>query len=194
MGVKAPLGKRLAAQEDSLPVTSCPCSSVFRAFDRDFQSSFLHGAALGGPDKSKKKRGLAQHSLSLVAGALLLLWIAGYLWLDPKSHLAAFCGNAIADWSGSLVIILGTKFLLEKGSKESRPVKARIGNPFVEFLREHSLLLFVAITGLGWALLFLRMNSESKWGQVVGNVVSEWVQMAGLVFLTKGLVEVGSKE
>ena len=38
------------------------------------------------------------------------------------------------------------------------------------------------------------MDSEGKWGQVVGNIVSEWVQMAGLVFLTKRLVEIGSKE
>ena len=146
--------------------------------------------------KSKRTKGrLARHSLSLVAGALLLIWLAGYLWLDPKSHLSAFCGNAIADWSGSLVIIVGTKFLLEKGSKESRPVKERrAGNTFFEFLREHSLLFFIAITGLGWALLFWTMKPESKWGQVVGNIVSEWVQMAGLVFLTKRLVEVGSKE
>jgi hypothetical protein len=38
------------------------------------------------------------------------------------------------------------------------------------------------------------MDPESKWGQVVGNLVSEWTQMAGLVFLTKKLMEVGSKE
>ena len=30
--------------------------------------------------------------------------------------------------------------------------------------------------------------------QVVGNVLSEWLQMAGLVFLTKELAESGSKE
>jgi hypothetical protein len=38
------------------------------------------------------------------------------------------------------------------------------------------------------------MNSQSKWGQVVGNIVSEWLQMGGLVFLTKRLIERGSKE
>lgn len=59
--------------------------------------------------------------------------------------------------------------------------------------REHSLLLFIGITGIGWTWLFLRMSPDSKWGQVVGNLVSEWGQMAGLVFLTKRLVEVGSK-
>jgi hypothetical protein len=38
------------------------------------------------------------------------------------------------------------------------------------------------------------MNPQDKWGQVVGNIVSEWLQMAGLVYLTKGLIERGSKE
>ncbi len=144
--------------------------------------------------KKDKRSWFVRHSLTIVAAALLLLWLAGYLWLDPKSHLASFCGNAIADWSGSLVIILGTKFLFEVGSAESKPVRGRERNRWLEFLREHSLLLFIGVTGIGWAVLFLRMNPESKWGQVVGNIVSEWVQMAGLVFLTKELVETGSKE
>jgi hypothetical protein len=135
-----------------------------------------------------------RHSLTIVAAGLLLLWIAGYLWFDPKSRLAAFCGNAIADWSGSLVIILGTKFFYEVGSKESRPVRGQSPNKTWEFLREHSLLIFIGLTGIGWAVLFWRMNPESKWGQVVGNLLSEWGQMAGLVFLTKRLVEIGSKE
>ena len=136
----------------------------------------------------------ARHSLTIVALVLLLLWFAGYVWLDPKSHLGAFCGNAIADWSGSVVIILGTKFFYEIGSAESKPVRGRVQNPVLEFLREHSLLIFIGITGVGWALLYLRMSPDSKWGQVVGNIVSEWLQMAGLVFLTKRLVEIGSKE
>jgi succinate dehydrogenase hydrophobic anchor subunit len=135
-----------------------------------------------------------RHSLTIVALVLLVLWIAGYVWLDPQSHLGAFCGNAIADWSGSLVIILGTKFLYEIGSAESKKVRGRLDNPLLEFLREHSLLLFIIVTGIGWAILFLRMNPESRWGAVVGNVASEWVQMGGLVFLTKRLVEIGSKE
>lgn len=124
----------------------------------------------------------------------MLLWFAGYLYLKPGTHLHAFCGNAIADWSGSLVIILGTKFFYEIGSAESRQPRGRNRNPVFELLREHSLLIFIGITGIGWALLFFRMSPESEWGQVVGNIVSEWVQMAGLVFLTKRLVEIGSKE
>lgn len=135
-----------------------------------------------------------RHSLTIVAVVLLLLWISGYVWLKPKSRLAAFCGNAIADWSGSLVIILGTKFFYEVGSKESRRFHPHGANKWWNFLLEHSLLLFIGVTGIGWAVLFWRMNPEGKWGQVVGNLLSEWGQMAGLVFLTKKLMEVGSKE
>ena len=43
-------------------------------------------------------------------------------------------------------------------------------------------------------LLYLRMDSEGKWGQVVGNIVSEWTQLLGLVLLTKRLIEEKSKE
>ncbi|HTI99769.1 MAG TPA: hypothetical protein VL527_12880 [Dongiaceae bacterium] len=145
--------------------------------------------------KSHKRRGfLHQHSLTIVAVGLLALWIGLYCVSDPATHLGSFFGNAIADWSGSVVIILGTKYLLEAQSAESRPVKGHLKNPVLNFLRRHSLLEFIGITGIGWAMLFWRMSPQGKWGQVVGNIVSEWVQMAGLVFLTKRLIEKGSKE
>jgi hypothetical protein len=145
--------------------------------------------------RKSKSSWLARHSLSLVAGTLLIVWFVGYVYLDPQSRLSAFCGNAIADWSGSLVIIIGTKFLYEIGSRESRPLQGRSKNALVELLREHSLLIFLFVTGIGWTVLYMGMKDpEGKWGQVVGNIISEWVQMAGLVFLTKRLVEIGSKE
>jgi hypothetical protein len=137
---------------------------------------------------------LRRHSLSLVAITLLIVWLVGYQMLDPKTHLGSFFGNAIADWSGSVVIILGTKFLYEVGSAESRAVKGQERFRWLDYLHRHSLLIFLIVTGIGWAILFLRMSPESKWGQVVGNIVSEWVQMGGLVFLTKRLIEIGSKE
>jgi hypothetical protein len=144
--------------------------------------------------KGTRSHFLKRHSLSLVAIGLLLFWIIGYRMLDPKTHLGSFFGNAIADWSGSVVIILGTKFLYEVGSPESRRVTGKEPFRWLDFLHRHSLLLFLIVTGIGWTVLFIRMDSESKWGQVVGNIVSEWVQMAGLVFLTKRLIEIGSKE
>jgi hypothetical protein len=145
--------------------------------------------------KTKRERHwLHEHSLSIVSVLLLLAWIVAYSCSSSESRLNAFFGNAIADWSGSVVIILGTKFLYEVGSAESRPVGKRKGNRLLELLRCHSLLIFLAVTGIGWVVLYLRMNPQDKWGQVVGNIVSEWLQMAGLVYLTKSLLERGSKE
>src|SRR4026208_1065655 len=115
---------------------------------------------------------LYRHSLSMVAVGRLIVWIVGYRMLDPKTHLGAFFGNAIADWSGSVVIILGTKFMYEAGSAESRPVRGKNRPGWHKFLHRHSLLIFLAVTGLGWTALFLRLNPEGKWGQVVGNIVS----------------------
>jgi hypothetical protein len=145
--------------------------------------------------RSRKGNWLHEHSLSIVSILLLLTWVVGYSCSSPDSRLGAFLGNSIADWSGSVVIILGTKFLYEIGSAESRPLeKKKKSNPILELIYEHSLLIFLALTGIGWLLLYLRMTPDGKWGQVVGNIVSEWLQMAGLVFLTKKLIERGSKE
>ncbi|HEY5232541.1 MAG TPA: hypothetical protein VIK35_03285 [Verrucomicrobiae bacterium] len=144
--------------------------------------------------RGKYKEFFYHHSLTIVAVGLLTLWIVCYYYADPKTHLGSFFGNAIADWSGSVIIIFGTKYLLEFHSAESRRVKGRLHNRTLDFLWRHSLLLFIIVTGIGWAILFSRMEAQSKWGQVVGNIVSEWVQMGGLVFLTKRLMEKGSTE
>jgi hypothetical protein len=135
-----------------------------------------------------------EHSLSIAAVALLTLWIVLYSLSSEKTHLGSFFGNAIADWSGVVVTVLGTKFLYEQGSAESKVDKHPPINRLFWLLREHSLTIFLLITGVGWVLLFARMDSEAKWGQVVGNIVSEWTQVLGLVVLTKRLIERGSKE
>ena len=145
--------------------------------------------------RTHQRRGFFyRHSLSIVAIGLFTLWIILYRFSDPATHLGSFFGNAIADWSGSVILILGTKFLLEVQSAESRRVLGHLDNRLLDFLHQHSLLIFIILTGIGWATLFWKMDSQSKWGQVVGNIVSEWVQMGGLVFLTKRLIEKGSKE
>lgn len=144
--------------------------------------------------KSRKKHWLHEHSLSIVSILLLLAWIIGYSFNSPESRLGAFFGNSIADWSGSVVLILGTKFLYEIGSAESRPFKGWKGNRWLELLSEHSLLIFLGVTGIAWFVCYLRMEPNGKWEQVAGNIVSEWLQMAGLVFMTKKLIERGSKE
>src|SRR6266702_1847916 len=61
-----------------------------------------------------------RHSLSLVAGAILLLWIVLYTLSSPETHAGSFFGNAIADWTGLVVMVLATKHLYEKGSAESK--------------------------------------------------------------------------
>ncbi len=136
-----------------------------------------------------------RHSLSLTASAILLLWIVLYTRSSPSTHAGSFFGNAIADWTGLVVMVLATKFLYEKGSPESKqPLPGILPHRWEEFVREHSLSLFLLITGAAWVALFVHMDAQSKWGQVVGNIVSEWTQVLGLVLLTKKLIEAGSKD
>ena len=143
----------------------------------------------------KRRRSLWQrHGLSLVTGSFLIFFIVMYLRSDPSTHWGSFFGNAIADWSGAFVMMLATKFLYERGSAESRRPPKDMLSPWLERVRDHSLSIFLLITGLGWVWVFARMNSESKWGQVVGNIVSEWTQVFMLVLLTKKLIEWHSKE
>ena len=61
-------------------------------------------------------------------------------------------------------------------------------------IRNHSLTIFLLLTEIGWVALYIHMDSEAKWGQVVGNIVSEWTQLLGMVLLTKRLIEEKSKE
>jgi len=137
---------------------------------------------------------LHRHSLSIAGLAIVILWILLYRHSNPSTHLGSFFGNAIADWTGVFVTIVMTKFLYEKGSAESKQPKGILPSAVMEFLREHSLTIFLVITGIAWTLAFVGMDPESKWGQVVGNIVSEWTQILGLVLMTKRLMEVGSKE
>ena len=145
--------------------------------------------------RKRKSHFSKRHGLSLVAAAVLLLWIGLYSVSNEQKHWGSFFGNAIADWSGVLVMVLATKHLYERGSRESKREPALPErNPVVEFLREHSLTIFLLITGTGWVLLFAHSNPQGKWGQVIGNIVSEWTQILGVVLMTKKLVEAGSKE
>jgi hypothetical protein len=113
---------------------------------------------------------------------------------NPSTHWGSFFGNAIADWSGVVVTVVMTKHLYERGSAESKKPKGKEHSAATEFLREHSLTIFLLVTGVAWVVAFKAMDPTSKWGQVVGNIVSEWTQILGLVLMTKRLIEVGSKE
>jgi hypothetical protein len=137
---------------------------------------------------------LRKHSLSLAAFGVVILLIILYRSSNPATHVGSFFGNAIADWTGVFVTIVMTKFLYEKGSAESKQPKGILPSKIMELLREHSLTIFLVITGVGWVVAFGAMDPQSKWGQVIGNIVSEWTQILGLVLMTKRLIEVGSKE
>jgi hypothetical protein len=139
------------------------------------------------------KKFIRKHSLSLSALVIVVGLILFYRHSDPNTHLGSFFGNAIADWTGVLVTVLMTKHLYEKGSAQSKKLKGKLPSMTVEFLREHSLTLVLIVTGFGWVLAFKAMDPTSRWGQVVGNIVSEWTQILGLVVMTKRLIEVGSK-
>jgi len=144
--------------------------------------------------KPAGKSFLRKHSLGLGALAIVVTLVVAYMRADPATHLGSFFGNAIADWTGVLVTVIMTKHLYERGSAESKQPKGKLRSPILEFLRGHSLTVFLVITWIGWAYLFRRMDTGSRWGQVVGNLVSEWTQILGLVWMTKILIEVGSKE
>lgn len=135
-----------------------------------------------------------QHSLSIASTGILVLWIGLYIISSPKTHIGSFFGNAIADWSGVVVMVFATKYLYEKGSAESRRPPEKLLSPILERIRNHSLSIFLLITGIGWVAFYASIDSEAKWGQVVGNIVSEWTQIFGLVLLTKRLIERHSRE
>ena len=144
--------------------------------------------------RRKDESFIRHHSLSLAASGILLLWICLYTVSDNSTHLGSFFGNAIADWSGVLVTILATKYMYEKGSAESRHPPPEWFGSLGNRIRDHSLTIFLITTGAAWIALYLKLDSEAKWGQVVGNIVSEWTQLVGLVLLTKKLIEAHSKE
>ena len=142
----------------------------------------------------RKHSFVREHSLSLSSAAIILLLIVLYSNANPNTHVGSFFGNAIADWSGTLVTVLATKYFYEVGSAESRRLPKNVLTPVLEVLRDHSLTIFLILTGIGWVVLFSRMDAQGRWGQVVGNIVSEWTQIFGLVLLTKRLIERHSKE
>ena len=142
----------------------------------------------------RKKSFLHHHSLSFATAAILSAWLVLYSRSDAKTHLGSFFGNAIADWTGLLVTVLATKYFYEIGSSESRRPPHRWLRPVAKLLQQHSLTIFLLISGAAWIWLFATSDPMSKWGQVVGNIVSEWTQILGMVVLTKHLLESHSKE
>ena len=143
---------------------------------------------------SRRTSLLHRHSLSIISGAILAAWIVLYKRSSPGTHWGSFFGNAIADWTGLLVTVIATKYFYEVGSAESRRPPQHWSGAVMRILQRHSLTIFLVVTGAGWVALFLKSDPTSRWGQVVSNIVSEWTQIAGMVLLTKHLLETHSKE
>src|SRR5262245_57169791 len=113
---------------------------------------------------------------------------------DPHTHLGTFYGNAIADWLGVLVFVIATKYFVEVGSGESRRPGRHVHQRVFGFIQKHSLTIVLALTGVAWTIAYAKSDVDSKTGEVVGNVVSAWAQVLGLVVITKYFKERGSKE
>jgi len=147
---------------------------------------------------SPRKRSTAdvfkRHALSLIVAAVVALWLILYRRSDPSTHVGAFYGNAIADWTGVLLIVIATKYFSEQGSKESRAPRLRGHSAVRHFLERHSLTIVLLLTGVAWVVVYARSDVNGKAGQVIGNIVSEWTQVLGLVVITKYAREIGSTE
>jgi hypothetical protein len=147
---------------------------------------------------SRKRRAapgfLRRHSLGLTIFAVVVGWLLLYVRADPETHLGTFYGNALADWLGTFIIVFATKYLYEIGSPESRQPHPRSRSALVRFCIDHSLTIGLVVTGILWAVFYARLEPSSKTGEVVGNVVSEWTQIIGIVMITKYTREIGSKE
>jgi len=140
----------------------------------------------------RKSSFLAKHSLTLVIVGIIGFWLWLFVRSAPSSHAENLFGNSVADWLGTLAIVVATKYFREAGSPESRQPKSRPRH--LQFLYRHSLLLILGATGIVWFVMFMSAVPNSRSGEVLGSVTSEWGQLFGLVLLTKYFREAGSKD
>ena len=145
-------------------------------------------------ERSGLLAGIREHSLSLTLAGILVVWIGLYVYSDSSTHLGGFFGNATADWLGTLIFVLATKYLYEINSTQSKRPHPTSRSRLWCAIVDHSLTIGLVVTGAAWSVLYARMDPEGKAGQVVGNIVSEWTQILGLVVITKYTRELGSKE
>jgi hypothetical protein len=135
-----------------------------------------------------------RHSLSLILAGVLAALFSLYVASDPSTHIGAFYGNALADWLGTFVFVIATKYFYEIGSSESRTPHPHAHVRAGRFIVRHSLTLVFIVSGAAWIAVYRRVEVDGKAGEVIGNIVSEWTQILGLVIITKYAREAGSKE
>jgi len=63
---------------------------------------------------------LHEHSLTIVLVLTWIGWIWWYVRIDPDGKTGQVVGNIVSEWSQILSLVWFTKYLIEKGSKESR--------------------------------------------------------------------------
>ena len=126
--------------------------------------------------KKKSQSFLREHSLSLTLTLILVFLFVMYSRSDPATHLGSFFGNAIADWLGVLVFVIVSKYCYEIGSGESKKPARHFHERVARLLIDHSLTIALALTGAAWVVVYLRSDVSSRWGQVIGHIVSAWAQ------------------
>jgi hypothetical protein len=86
-----------------------------------------------------------------------------------------------------------TKHLYEKGSAESKQPRGKVRSAAVEWLREHSLTLFLLVTSIAWVVAFKAMDQTVNGDKWLATLFPSGPRSLGLVLMTKRLMEVGSK-
>ena len=142
---------RLGSSEGVTPLAS-----------RGFEPKY-HGRMTSG-NRHPRSSGLKKHSLGLAVGSIVAVWFVLYVRGDPSTHSGAFYGNALADWLGSFMIVITTKYFYELGSPESRQPHPRTGSRLTRFVIDHSLTIVLIVTGASWAALLSGIGSARQNG------------------------------
>jgi len=73
--------------------------------------------------------------------------------------------------------VVATKYFFEVGSGASKASASHLRVRIGRFLVKHSLTLVLLVTGGACVAVYARSDADSKAGQVIGNIVSDWTQV-----------------
>jgi hypothetical protein len=77
------------------------------------------------PEPHSRFRFFHDHSLTIVVLFTWIFWIWWYVHIDPTGKTGQVVGNIVSEWSQLLSLVWFTKYLVEKGSKESSSGRRR---------------------------------------------------------------------
>jgi hypothetical protein len=69
--------------------------------------------------RGKVPKLLHEHSLTVVLVLTWIGWIWWYVRIDPNGKAGQVVGNIVSEWSQILSLVWFTKYLIERGSKQS---------------------------------------------------------------------------